>query len=270
SGRKSRPSAVSKGIEAIRRIGRPPRRRSFQDRRIAHEKHIPRIRCPGSEGDTGFDDCGPHGGEPSDPLAQHQLLRSFWRRGNRTPQPGPALLAETSDDALEAPQMGSTIIGRRGQSRPPARPSVCSSCQLQQRVLFRAWRPRTSGAPALGQSQDCDSYPGPMEDEASKQNDLARNGPDGRTLPQLVERKDRHGVDKQLAEIRGYLNAEDPSIVAPQPPACRFQESDVQVRHPIVVIESLVPAALDPNALAAKYRPEKLHLQDMCADAPEI
>jgi len=61
-----------------------------------------------------------------------------------------------------------------------------------------------------------------MEDKARKENELARNGSNRGTLPQVVERGDRYGVDQQLADVGRYLNPKYPSIVAPQPPACRF------------------------------------------------
>src|SRR5205823_2702632 len=115
-----------------------------------------------------------------------------------------------------------------------------------------------------------DRQPSRMEDEPGQQDELARHRADRSPREELLERADRSRMDEQLADVGGHLNEEDPTIVAPQPPADRLQQRDVERGRAIVLVERLVPAVVDAHALPAQDRPEEMHLQDMSADAPEI
>src|SRR6266851_4434961 len=175
----------------------------------------------------------------------------------------------------------STVIGRRligsiGRETPPGSdlpsrdPRSRSPGKLEQRIPRRARRPlavRAASAP-IGEERHC--HPGGMEDEAGEEHELSRHRADRRPLPDVTERRDRDGVDEQLADVARYLDQEDPAVVPPQPAPRRLEEGDVEVRGLIVMVENLVPAVVDPRTLPAEDRSEEVDFQDMRPDAPEI
>ena len=125
-------------------------------------------------------------------------------------------------------------------------------------------------APTAAQRPIGDGHPGAMKGQPGQKDELAGDRADGRALPELADMRDGCGVDQQLADIGGDLDREDPAIVAPEPAPGGFHQADVQVGTDIVVVEDLVPAIVDANALAAQDRPEELQLHDMGAQAPEV
>src|SRR5216684_3978768 len=109
-----------------------------------------------------------------------------------------------------------------------------------------------------------------MKDEAGEQHELSRHRADCRPLPNVTERRDRDGVDEQLAGVARHLDQEDPAVVPPQAATCRLEEGDVEARRLIVMIEDLVPAVIDPRTLPAEDRAKEVDFQDMRPYAPEI
>jgi hypothetical protein len=101
-----------------------------------------------------------------------------------------------------------------------------------------------------------------MKDEAREQHELSRHRANRRPLPNVTERRDRDGVDEQLAGVARHLDQEDPAVVPPQAATCRLEEGDVEARRLIVMIEDLVPAVIDPRTLPAEDRAPYPAMQD--------
>ena len=77
-------------------------------------------------------------------------------------------------------------------------------------------------------------------------------------------------MDEELAVVGHRLDGQDPAIVASQAAPRRLGEADVEVQALIVVGQRLVPAIVDPEALAAEDRPEELRLHDPDPHAPDV
>src|SRR4029079_3826569 len=73
------------------------------------------------------------------------------------------------------------------------------------------------------------------EYHASQQHQLARNWTETGTLHQLVEARYRHRVNGDLAVIGECLDAENPDVIAAQPPTNGASEADVVSWRTVVV-----------------------------------
>ncbi len=145
-----------------------------------------------------------------------------------------------------------------------------SSGKLEQRIPRRARRPLAVRAASAPIGEEGHRHPGGMEDEAGEQHELSRHRADRCPLPNVIERRDRDGVDEQLAGVACHLDQEDPAVVPPQAAPCRLEEGDMEVRGLIVMVEDLVPAVIDTWTLPAEDRAEEVDFQDMRPYAPEI
>jgi hypothetical protein len=77
-------------------------------------------------------------------------------------------------------------------------------------------------------------------------------------------------MDEQFTDVCGHLDRENPAVVIAKPAAHCLKIGYVKVRGSVILVENLVPAILDLNALAAENRSEELDFEDMRAHAPKI
>jgi hypothetical protein len=77
-------------------------------------------------------------------------------------------------------------------------------------------------------------------------------------------------MDEQFTDVCGHLDRENPAVVIAKPAAHCLKIGYVKVRRSVILVENLVPAILDLNALAAENRSEELDFEDMRAHAPKI
>ena len=77
-------------------------------------------------------------------------------------------------------------------------------------------------------------------------------------------------MDEQFTDVCGHLDRENPAVVIAKPAAHCLKIGYVKVRGSVILVENLVPAILDLNALAAENRSEELDFEDMRPHAPKI
>jgi hypothetical protein len=77
-------------------------------------------------------------------------------------------------------------------------------------------------------------------------------------------------MDEQFTDVCGHLDRENPAIVIAKPAAHRLKIGDMKARGSVILVQNLVPAVRDLNALATENWPEKLDFEDMRAHAPKI
>jgi hypothetical protein len=77
-------------------------------------------------------------------------------------------------------------------------------------------------------------------------------------------------VDKQLGNVCSRLDGENPAVVAPDPATNGLNVRNVEVRHPVILIENFVPALVELDASATENRAEEIELKDVCTDTPKV
>src|ERR1700687_2106233 len=77
-------------------------------------------------------------------------------------------------------------------------------------------------------------------------------------------------MDQQFPDVGGHLDRENPAVVVAEPPAHGFSIGNVKVGGSVILVENLVPAILDLDAMATKNWTEEIHLEDMRTHAPKI
>jgi hypothetical protein len=178
--------------------------------------------------------------------------------GSRGEQVGPCelLRAGSPTDVPRKFRSGASHhpFGRSGAStgrRVVAQLRSRSRGELEQRIPRLARRPLAIRAASAPINEKGYHRPSGMEDEAGEQHKLTRQWADRGPLPDVSERRDRGGVDEQLADVARHLNEEDPTVVPPQAPPCRLEEGNVEVRGLIILVENLIPAVIDAWTLPA-------------------
>jgi hypothetical protein len=77
-------------------------------------------------------------------------------------------------------------------------------------------------------------------------------------------------MDEQFTNVCGHLDRENPAVVIAKPAAHCLSIGNVKVRGSVILIENLVPAILDLNALATEDWPEELDFEDVRSHSPKI
>jgi hypothetical protein len=77
-------------------------------------------------------------------------------------------------------------------------------------------------------------------------------------------------MDEQFPDVGGHLDRENPAVVVAEPPAHGFSIGNMKVGGSVVLVENLVPAILDLDAMATKNWTEEIHFEDMRTHAPKI
>jgi hypothetical protein len=77
-------------------------------------------------------------------------------------------------------------------------------------------------------------------------------------------------MDEQFPEVGGHLDREDPAVVVAEPAAHGFSIGNMKVGSSVILVENLVPAILDLDAIATENWAEELDFEDMRAHAPKI
>ena len=77
-------------------------------------------------------------------------------------------------------------------------------------------------------------------------------------------------MDEQFPDVGGHLDRENPAVVMPEPAGHGFSIGNMKVGGSVVLVENLVPAILDLDAMATKNWTEEIHFEDMRAHAPKI
>jgi hypothetical protein len=99
---------------------------------------------------------------------------------------------------------------------------------------------------------------------------LTGNGSNRCSQPELLHRGDRRRMDEQFTDVCGHLDRENPAVVIAKPAAHSLKIGDMKVRGSVILVENLVPAVRDLNALPTENWPEELDFEDMRAHAPKI
>ena len=116
------------------------------------------------------------------------------------------------------------------------------------------------------------SEPDPARGEyhASQQHQLARNWTETGTLHQLEEARYRHRVNGDLAVIGECLDAENPDVIAAQPPTDGASKADVMARRAVVFGEHLGPFRIGHEGLAAQHGGIEISLNPAGSRPPHI
>ena len=77
-------------------------------------------------------------------------------------------------------------------------------------------------------------------------------------------------MDEQFPEVGGHLDCENPAVVVAEPAAHGFSITNMKVGGSVILVENLVPAILDLDAMATKNWTEEIHFEDMRTHAPKI
>ena len=99
---------------------------------------------------------------------------------------------------------------------------------------------------------------------------MTGNGPNRCSHPELLRRGDRRRMDEQFTNVCGQLDRENPAVVIAKPAPHCLNIGNMKVRGSVILVENLVPAIFDLNALATENWPEELDFEDMRAHAPKI
>jgi hypothetical protein len=59
-------------------------------------------------------------------------------------------------------------------------------------------------------------------------------------------------MDEQFPDVGGHLDRENPAVVVAEPPAHGFSIGNMKVGGSVILVENLVPAILDLDAMATK------------------
>src|SRR6195256_573748 len=77
-------------------------------------------------------------------------------------------------------------------------------------------------------------------------------------------------MDEQFPDVGGHLDRENPAVVVAEAAAPRFTIGKMKVGGSVILVENLVPAILDLDAMATKNWTEEIHFEDVRAHAPKI
>jgi hypothetical protein len=77
-------------------------------------------------------------------------------------------------------------------------------------------------------------------------------------------------MDEQFPDVGGHLDCENPAVIVAEPAAHGFSIGNMKVGGPVILVENLVPAILDLDAMATKNWTEEIHFEDMRTHAPKI
>src|SRR5260370_42133572 len=77
-------------------------------------------------------------------------------------------------------------------------------------------------------------------------------------------------MDEQFSDVGGPLARENPAVVTPEPAAHGFRIPNMKVGGSVILVENIVPAILDLDAMAAKNWTEEIPFEDVPAHAPKI
>src|ERR1700739_327496 len=149
-------------------------------------------------------------------------------------------------------------------------PFALFACKFEQPIPFGSLRPHAPRAPSASIRGNRNRYPCYVECESGKKDELTGNGSNRCSHPKLLHRGHRRRMDEQFTNVCGHLDRENPAVVIPKPAAHRVIIGNVKVRGSVILIENLVPAILDLNALTTEDWPEELDFEDMCSHAPKI
>src|ERR1700676_4887096 len=145
-----------------------------------------------------------------------------------------------------------------------------SSCKIEQPVPFGILRSRAPRAPSASICGNRYHYPCCVECESGQKDKLTGNGPNRCSHPELLQRRDRRRMDEQLTNVCGHLDRENPAVVVAEPAAHGFSITNMKVGGSVILVENLVPAILDLDAMATKNWTQEIHFEDMRAHAPKI
>src|SRR6267142_2673822 len=145
-----------------------------------------------------------------------------------------------------------------------------SSCKIEQPVPPGILRSRAPCAPAASICGNRYHYPCCVECQSGHKDKLTGNGPNRCSHPELLQRGDRHRMDEQFPDVGGHLDRENPAIIVAEPAAHGFSIGNMKVGGSVILVENLVPAILDLDAMATKNWTEEIHFEDMRTHAPKI
>src|SRR5712664_1553895 len=77
-------------------------------------------------------------------------------------------------------------------------------------------------------------------------------------------------MDQQFPDVGSHLDRENPAVVVAEPAAHGFSIGNMKFGGSVILVENLVPAILDLDAIAAKNWTEEIHFEDMRTHAPKI
>jgi hypothetical protein len=77
-------------------------------------------------------------------------------------------------------------------------------------------------------------------------------------------------MDEQFPDVGGHLDRENPAVIVAEPAAHGFSIGNMKVGGSVILVENLVPAILDLDAMATKNWTEEIQFEDMRTHAPKI
>src|SRR5262249_43419800 len=105
---------------------------------------------------------------------------------------------------------------------------------------------------------------------ASQQYQLARDWTETSTLDQLGKARCWHRVNRDLAVIGDRLDAENPDVIAPQPPTDGASEADVMSWFAVVICQHVGPLGIGHEGFAAQHGSVEISLNPACPCPPHV
>ena len=106
--------------------------------------------------------------------------------------------------------------------------------------------------------------------QAATENHPTRNRPDRRAIDKFAKVSCDCGMNRDLSEVRGCLNCDNPDVGAPNTTPGGSKEAYVMTRMQVIFRENLSPAAIVFSALSAQYLRVQMRLHEAGSCAPNV